>query len=195
MCGRGSARLDWVRDFFERHRSFQAAKDAYAAELQALDQEIAVLESRRDALAAAGALFADPVTLDWGQMQWVAEILRELGLAEERAPASEVRPRKVPSQKTNSYTHATIAKAVKLVHERNSGSDVTAGAKLSSAHDGRRVKLMVEGGLFRLNAKGKLWVDGRVRRDGRRIVLRYWDANGELRDPRDFPPSRQGFAG
>ena len=95
--------------------------------------------------------------------------------------------RRAPPQKTASFTQGTILKAVRLFAGRSTQNDVAKAAKLT-APDARRVRLMYDGGLLDLNKQGKLWIDERVRRAGRRIVLRYWGDDGRSLDPIESPP-------
>jgi hypothetical protein len=114
----------------------------------------------------------------------IREGLADLGHEREAASAAK---RKAPSQKTASFTHATIQKAVTLFKRHESQNDVVAEAGLDEKN-ARRVRFMLDGGLFDLNEKGKLWVDERVRRGRRRIVLRYWGDDGRSLDPIVDPP-------
>lgn len=84
-------------------------------------------------------------------------------LRDEREAATP--ERKAPPQATASFTWGTIQKAVSDFADDVSQKDVSVRAKFSS-ENAKRVRLMMGGKLLRLNAKGKLWVDERVRRDG-----------------------------
>jgi hypothetical protein len=88
----------------------------------------------------------------------------------------------------NTYTFGTIEKAVRLFGDRATRNEVASAAKFDP-HDATRVRLMREAGLLRLNDRGKLVLDARVARVGRRLALRYLDERGERwLDPIKNPP-------
>ncbi len=95
----------------------------------------------------------------------------------------------------NSYTHGTLEKAVKQFARDGTVGDVVRGAKRAQMPrpDARRVRALWVGKLFRLNASGRLLVDGRVARKvvgtTSRYVLRYLSAAGtSWLDPNREPP-------
>lgn len=106
---------------------------------------------------------------------------------EHQKPKAKVAPRAAVKKGTNSFTQATIQSAVSRFDRLESQNDVAAAMK-AAVHDARRVRLMYEGKLLGLNEHGKLWVDERVCRSGKRIVLRYWSNDGQPLDPIEHHP-------
>lgn len=92
-------------------------------------------------------------------------------------PLPQARPSLPNETQLNSYSHASLQKAVKSFKGDGTRGDVERGAKLPT-QDARRVRLMLGVDLFRLNRDKKLLVDERVARKGSRFVLRYLDEGG-----------------
>lgn len=82
----------------------------------------------------------------------------------------------VPSEAA-AYTHGTLQKAVRAFDDDQTPGDVARGAKLPLP-DARRVRLLREHRLFRLNDVGKLVASPRIARKGKKYVLRYLSDDG-----------------
>jgi hypothetical protein len=90
--------------------------------------------------------------------------------------------------RVNTYTFATVERAVRLIENGASRNDVAKETPIDP-HDATRVRRMRDGGLLRLNRSGKLVVDPNVLRVGKRYGLRYLNVH-EPRwlDPYSVPP-------
>ena len=118
-----------------------------------------------------GPVYGDR-TPDWGRLSRLDDDEAAL------APAAlSARPRLPNESQLNSYTHASLEKAVKSFDRDRTRGDVERGARLPP-QDARRIRLMHAERLLRLNAGGKLVVDQRVARRGAKYVLRYLQAGG-----------------
>jgi hypothetical protein len=114
-------------------------------------------------------------TPDWGHLPELEDVGVETETGTEPAATAE-RPSIPNLSQINSYTYATLQKAVKILDGDGTLGDVQRDARLVAA-DSRRVRLMMGEGLLRLNESRKLIVDERVARLRSRYVLRYLSAD------------------
>jgi hypothetical protein len=134
-------------------------------------------------------------TRDWGRLPRLdGGEMSERKLLGEQAEAgaderdAAARP-PVPSTAAE-YTYGTLQKGVKAFNADATPGDVARSASLARP-DARRVRLLQEQGLLRLNDAGKLVVDTRVARRGRQYVLRYLSDDGtRWLDPNRELPGR-----
>jgi hypothetical protein len=164
------------------HPMYAQAFRRTGARVVSYEEALAQYERR-----GAGVLVVPP-RADWfprvevpprGREEFVALLLLAAEDTEtlDGVPVSEARPSLPGEKQLNTYSYASLEKAVKDFGRDRTRGDVVRGAKLPP-QDARRVRLMFDVGLFRLNALGRLVVGERVARKGSRYVLRYLDESG-----------------